>query len=350
MAAMPELIPDYDLYAELEVGEAATTAVIESAWRALMRRNHPDVGPAGSIHRSVRLNVAHDWLTDPARRARYDEDRAAIRRRRDAAQRQRDAERPQGRATSRRRAGRGPVPGARGPEPKRDGRGGHRRAAVPRPRRAAIRMAHPLRPGRDWRHTARRALATVAIVAALVTVGVVRMLVGSDAVRQTVLVVGGVPPTAEIPSTPAPSTPSPAPSPSSRPTPVPSPPPTPVPSPTVPPPSPVATTPGSSAAPSTTAAASISGSGNRDGIAMTLASGTYTIAYVVTAPTGTACAWVLWLTDASGFPSLAASAYPLPGDTVRDSETAANVVAGAATARVQSDCQSWQFTLTHAAP
>ena len=304
MAAMPELIPDYDLYAELEVGEAATTAGIESAWRALMKRNHPDVGPAGSIHRSVRLNVAHDWLTDPARRARYDEDRAAIRRRRDAAQRQRDAaqrqgdvERPRDGTTSRRRAGQGPVPGARRREPQQGGRGGHRRAAGPRPRRAAVRMAHQLRPGRDWRRAGRTAFVTVAIVATLVTVGVVRMLVGGDAVRQTVLVVGGIPPTAAIPSPPAPSTTSPAPSSSPAPTPVPSPPPTPAPS-----PSPVATAPGASAVPSTTAAASISGSGNRDGIAMTLAPGTYTVAYVVTAPAGTACAWVLWLTDAAGFP------------------------------------------------
>ncbi len=42
------------------------------AWRALLRRFHPDVaGPAG-LDTAKRINVAHDWLSDPALRASYD--------------------------------------------------------------------------------------------------------------------------------------------------------------------------------------------------------------------------------------------------------------------------------------
>ncbi|HEX3266213.1 MAG TPA: DnaJ domain-containing protein [Candidatus Limnocylindrales bacterium] len=69
-------IPSFDLYAELEVSRQATPAVIEAAHRALVKRHHPDVadsadGPADN-ERITRLNIARDWLLDPARRARYD--------------------------------------------------------------------------------------------------------------------------------------------------------------------------------------------------------------------------------------------------------------------------------------
>jgi hypothetical protein len=71
------LVPDDDLYARLEVGPDASPEAIELAWRALLKRHHPDVagdGPA-ALDRAKRINVAHDWLSDRALRSRYDADR-----------------------------------------------------------------------------------------------------------------------------------------------------------------------------------------------------------------------------------------------------------------------------------
>jgi curved DNA-binding protein CbpA len=74
MAPRPSL-PSDDLYARLELPTEATPEAIEIAWRALLRRHHPDVaGPAG-LERAKRINVAHDWLSDPHLRARYDRER-----------------------------------------------------------------------------------------------------------------------------------------------------------------------------------------------------------------------------------------------------------------------------------
>lgn len=68
-------LPADDLYARLEIPADASPEVIEVAWRALLRRYHPDVaGPAG-LDTAKRINVAHDWLSDPALRARYDRER-----------------------------------------------------------------------------------------------------------------------------------------------------------------------------------------------------------------------------------------------------------------------------------
>ncbi len=66
-----EPTPDFDLYAELEVHPGASPETIDAAWRSLVKRHHPDV-TAGPDERIRRLNVAHDWLSDPGRRARYD--------------------------------------------------------------------------------------------------------------------------------------------------------------------------------------------------------------------------------------------------------------------------------------
>ena len=77
---MPDEIPAFDLYAELEVSERASVETIQAAYRSLQLRNHPDrVGP-GAGDRAVRLNVARDWLTDAARRSRYDAHLAELRR------------------------------------------------------------------------------------------------------------------------------------------------------------------------------------------------------------------------------------------------------------------------------
>ena len=69
------ILPSDDLYLRLELPADATPEAIELAWRALLRRHHPDIaGPAG-LEVSKRINIAHDWLSDPGLRARYDRDR-----------------------------------------------------------------------------------------------------------------------------------------------------------------------------------------------------------------------------------------------------------------------------------
>jgi curved DNA-binding protein CbpA len=72
---MPESIPDFDLYAALGVAPDAGADAIRAAHREAVRHAHPDVTRNGDADDGLakRLNVARDWLTDPARRARYDE-------------------------------------------------------------------------------------------------------------------------------------------------------------------------------------------------------------------------------------------------------------------------------------
>ena len=74
---MPESIPDFDLYAELGVAPDADAVAIRAAHRDAVRRVHPDLSALDDADGdpAKRLNVARDWLTDPARRARYDESR-----------------------------------------------------------------------------------------------------------------------------------------------------------------------------------------------------------------------------------------------------------------------------------
>jgi curved DNA-binding protein CbpA len=74
MAPRP-LLPADDLYARLEVPAAASPAAIEIAWRALLRRHHPDVAGPDGLAAATAINVAHDWLSDPDLRARYDRER-----------------------------------------------------------------------------------------------------------------------------------------------------------------------------------------------------------------------------------------------------------------------------------
>lgn len=67
-------LPTDDLYARLGVPVDASFEAIEIAWRGLLRKHHPDVaGPAG-LDPAKRINVAHDWLSDPELRNRYDRD------------------------------------------------------------------------------------------------------------------------------------------------------------------------------------------------------------------------------------------------------------------------------------
>src|SRR6476619_3487593 len=74
MAPRPMLPPD-DLYARLELPFDASFEAIEIAWRALLKQHHPDVAGPKADELAKRINVAHDWLSDPDLRARYDRER-----------------------------------------------------------------------------------------------------------------------------------------------------------------------------------------------------------------------------------------------------------------------------------
>ena len=67
---------DVDFYEALQVHERAIPEVIDGAYRALVRKYHPDVHPADKrswAHaRMAQLNVACDVLSDPVRRSEYD--------------------------------------------------------------------------------------------------------------------------------------------------------------------------------------------------------------------------------------------------------------------------------------
>ena len=80
MSQSPGPIPAHDLYACLGVAVDADVAAIDRAWRSLLKRHHPDVAGTTSLEVAKLINVAHDWLSRPALRARYD----AARRRRTA--------------------------------------------------------------------------------------------------------------------------------------------------------------------------------------------------------------------------------------------------------------------------
>ncbi len=69
---MPDPIPTDDLYARLGLAADADGTEIERAWRGLLKQHHPDVAGPASLEAAKRINVAHDWLSDTARRARYD--------------------------------------------------------------------------------------------------------------------------------------------------------------------------------------------------------------------------------------------------------------------------------------
>ena len=110
-------LPSDDLYARLGVPLDASVEAIEIAWRGLLRRHHPDVAGDEGLELAKRINVAHDWLSDPVLRARYDRERGL-----------RHAVGPRGDGRGPWHA-RGPAPGPLEPEPTRPA--GRRRAADP---------------------------------------------------------------------------------------------------------------------------------------------------------------------------------------------------------------------------
>ena len=70
-----QTLPTDDLYARLGVPRDASPEAIDLAWRGLLRRHHPDVAGPEALELAKRINVAHDWLSDPALRHRYDRER-----------------------------------------------------------------------------------------------------------------------------------------------------------------------------------------------------------------------------------------------------------------------------------
>jgi curved DNA-binding protein CbpA len=68
-------VPAEDLYAQLGLPANASAEAIEVAWRGLLRLHHPDIAGPDGLERAKRINVAHDWLSDPGLRARYDRER-----------------------------------------------------------------------------------------------------------------------------------------------------------------------------------------------------------------------------------------------------------------------------------
>jgi len=123
MAPRPPL-PDDDLYRRLGVPVDAGVEAIEVAWRALLRRHHPDVAGPDGTELAKRINVAHDWLSDPALRARYDRERGL-----------RHAVGPRGDGSAARWRARGPAregaDGARGGAGNRGEDGAHRAPGRP---------------------------------------------------------------------------------------------------------------------------------------------------------------------------------------------------------------------------
>src|SRR5512144_3139600 len=99
------LLPADDLYARLELTVDASPEAVEVAWRALLKRHHPDVAGSHADDLAKRINVAHDWLSDPELRARYDRERHPGRRARLP-----DAGEPRPAGPPRRRPARPPAP------------------------------------------------------------------------------------------------------------------------------------------------------------------------------------------------------------------------------------------------
>lgn len=65
-----------DYYEVLEVSPRARQAVIDKAYRALMRECHPDLG--GDPRKAQLINEAYEVLRDPAERRRFDQENGLV--------------------------------------------------------------------------------------------------------------------------------------------------------------------------------------------------------------------------------------------------------------------------------
>lgn len=70
-----------DHYQTLQVSPSADPEIIEAAYRRLARKNHPDVNKSPNAHAQMSaINQAYAVIKDPAKRSRYDAERAYARR------------------------------------------------------------------------------------------------------------------------------------------------------------------------------------------------------------------------------------------------------------------------------
>lgn len=72
-------LPSPTLYDLLQVRSDATTQEVRSAWRKLAQEHHPDRGGPVDPDAMSRINQAYEVLSDPDRRARYDQQLLAVR-------------------------------------------------------------------------------------------------------------------------------------------------------------------------------------------------------------------------------------------------------------------------------
>ena len=63
-----------DYYAALGIKKTASEKEIKAAFRKLARKYHPDVNPSdkSAEQRFKEINAAHDVISDPAKREKYD--------------------------------------------------------------------------------------------------------------------------------------------------------------------------------------------------------------------------------------------------------------------------------------
>lgn len=79
-------MPETDYYAVLDVSPSATQSEIKRSYRRLARKYHPDLNQQARDQHIKLLNEAYKTLSDPARRATYDQQRLIEASRRKAAQ------------------------------------------------------------------------------------------------------------------------------------------------------------------------------------------------------------------------------------------------------------------------